>query len=147
MKKLRFMILPILLLGILSVSCNDDDDSSGGNDDLIVGSWKVSDAWVGGVSIYDQLLQNNFCAMQNIYKFLNDNSLQIDTFDEGITPENCVIGVPQTGSWSNNNNVYSVTFDNSGETSSSIVEFQNDNTFTTQTTFQGQSVLLEFSRQ
>ncbi len=146
MKKLRFMILPFLLLGILSVSCKDDD-SSGGNDDLIVGTWKVSDAWVGEESIYDQLLENNFCAMQNIYKFMNDNTLHIDTFEEGITPENCVIGVPQTGTWSHTNNVYTVTFDDSGESSNSTVEFQGNNTFIAPTTFQGQSVLLEFTRQ
>lgn len=141
------MILPMLLLGFLSVSCNNDDDSSSGNDDLIVGTWKVSNAWIGEESIYDQLLQTNFCAMQNLYNFMNDNSLEIDTFEEGITPENCVIGVTQTGTWTKTDDVYSVTFDESGETSSSNVTFQNDNTFTTQTIFQGQSVLLEFTRQ
>lgn len=147
MKKLRFMMLPILLLGILTASCNNDDDSSGSGDDVIVGTWKISNVWVGEESIYDELLSTNFCAMQNLYNFMADNSLEIDTFEEGITPENCVIGVQQTGSWSKNNNVYTVTFDDSGETSSSVVEFQNNNKFTTQTTFQGQNVLLEFSRQ
>ena len=147
MRKLKLMIMPLLLIGFLTVSCNNDDDSSGNNVDLIVGKWKISDAWVDGESVYEQLLLVAYCPLQNEYNFMNDYSLRIDTFEEGITPQNCAVGVPQTGSWSVDNDVYSVTFDDSGETSSSTADFQNDNTFTTQTTFNGQNVLLEFTRQ
>ena len=139
--------MPLLLIGFLAVSCNNDDDSSDGNVDVIVGTWKVSDVWMDSVSVYDQLLEVAYCPLQNEYNFMNDYTLQIDTFEEGITPENCVPGTAQTGSWSVANNIYSVTFDDTGETSSSPVAFQNDNTFTTETTFEGQHVVMEFTRQ
>ncbi len=139
------MILPLLLIGFLSVSCNNDDDSSDNNVDIIVGKWKISDAWVDGESVYAQLLMVAYCPLQNEYNFMNDYSLRIDTFEEGISPQNCVVGTPETGTWSKQNNVYTVTL--SGETSSSTADFQNNNTFTTQTTFEGQDVLLEFTRQ
>lgn len=147
MRKLKLMLMPLLLIGFLSVSCNNDDDSSDNNVDKIVGKWKISNAWVGGESVYAQLLSVAYCPLQNEYNFMNDLTLRINTFEEGITPENCAPGVPITGSWSVNNNVYSVTFDDTGETSSSTADFQNNNTFTTQTTFEGESVLLEFTRQ
>lgn len=147
MKKLKSMIMPLLLIGFLAVSCNNDDDSSDGNVDVIVGTWKVSDVWMDGESVYDQLLAVAYCPLQNEYNFMNDYTLRIDTFEEGISPENCVNGTPQTGSWSVTNNIYSVTFDDTGDTNSSPVAFQNDNTFTTETTFEGQHVVMEFTRQ
>ena len=72
MKNLKLMMLPFILMGLLTISCNDDDDSSGDNVDVIVGKWKVSDAWVDGESVYNQLLLVAYCPLQNEYNFLND---------------------------------------------------------------------------
>ncbi len=148
MKKLRLMILPLLLIGLFSVSCKNDDDSTHDNVDVIVGKWKISDVWIDGESVYNNLLLVAYCPLQNEYNFMNDYTLRIDTFEEGgINPENCLTGAPQNGSWSKTDNVYTVTFDDTGETSSSTANFQNNDTFTTETSFEGQNVLLEFSRQ
>ncbi len=147
MKNLKLLFLPLLLVGFLNVSCNNDDDSSDNNVDVIVGKWKVTDVFMGGVSVYDQVSEVAYCPLQNEYNFMNDYSLRIDTFVEGIVPEACLPGEPETGSWSENNDVYTVTFDNSGESSSSTINLQGNNKFTTETTFEGQNVVLEFTRQ
>lgn len=145
MKNLRLIILPLLLTGFLSVSCNEDDDSSGNNVDMIVGTWKVTDAWVDGESVYDQLLLVAYCPLQNEYNFLNDYTLSIDTFEDGNEAGECVAGEVQNGTWTKTNDVYSVNLN--GETSSSTANFLDENNFTTETTFEGQAVTLKFTRQ
>lgn len=145
MKNLKLMMLPLILFGLMAVSCSDDDDSSNGNSDSIVGTWKVTDAWQNGESMYDQLLLVAYCSLQNEYNFLNDNSLRIDTFIEGDAPMNCVEGETQTGSWSEEDGVYSVNIND--ETSSTTVDFSDTNHFTTELDFEGQIVKLEFTRQ
>lgn len=139
------MMLPLILLGFLAVSCNNDDDSSDDNVDVIVGTWKVTDAFVDGGSIYDQLLLMAYCPLQNEYNFLNDYTLRIDTFEDGNEAGECIAGEAQNGTWSKTNDVYTVNL--SGETSSSTANFLDNNNFTTETTFEGQAVTLKFTRQ
>lgn len=90
MKNLKLFIFPLILVGLMIVSCNNDDDSSGDNDnvDMIVGTWKISDAWVDDESIYSQLLLVAYCPLQNEYNFMNDYTLRIDTFEgQAVTLE------------------------------------------------------------
>ena len=71
--------------------------------------------------------------------------MRIDTFEEGSSLTDCVAGETQSGTWSEENGVYTVTMN--GEASSSTADFSDNNNFTTETTFEGQAVKLKFTRQ
>lgn len=146
MKGLKFLILPLILIGIFGVSCSSDDDSGqGDNVDLIVGTWKMTDVWMGGQSVYALIQLSNPCPLQNKFIFENNFSVRVETFVSADSGGGCVADEIQNGNWSKEGSTYYVSSE--GQTAQSEVEFLDNNNFTLMIEFEGESVKVKLTRQ
>ncbi|MFA7616668.1 MAG: lipocalin family protein [Moheibacter sp.] len=146
MKSLKFFILPLILIGMFGVSCSSDDDSGqGDNVDLIVGTWKITDVWMGGQSVYALIQMTNPCPLQNKFIFENNFSARIETFVSDENGGDCVADEVQNGNWSKEGSTYYVSSE--GQTAQSEVEFLDNNNFTLMIEFEGESVKVKLTRQ
>lgn len=146
MKKMKFLILPLILIGLIGVSCSSDDDSGQDNNvDLIVGTWKITDVWIGGQSVYELIQMTNPCPLQNKFIFGNDFSVRVETFVSDDTGNGCVPDEVQNGNWSKEGSTYYVSSE--GQTTQSEVEFLDDNNFTLIVEFEGESAKFKLTRQ
>lgn len=144
MKKLM-LILPLLVLGFTSMSCNNDDEGGSNNVDVIVGAWKISSIVINDNDIYPLLVLQGFCELNNVTYFNNDYSLKMTTSQEN-TEGNCEAGADVTGTWSKEGNVYTITME--GESQTVTPEFTNNNNkFTVAQEFEGQIAMVTFTRQ
>lgn len=146
MKQFKFVFLTLFLLGLALNSCKSDDDTSQTpNVDLIVGTWKITDVWVGGESVYVLILLSNPCPLQSKFIFDNDFSVMVETVVEDETTGSCIPGEVQQGSWSKEGTTY--YFHAEGETASSEVEFLDDNNFTFIAEIEGETAKVKLTRQ
>ncbi|MBW7870034.1 MAG: lipocalin family protein [Flavobacteriia bacterium] len=146
MKSLKFLILPLFLIGIFGVSCSSDDDSGQGeNVDLIVGTWKITDVWMGGQSVYALIQMTNPCPLQTKFIFENDFSVRVETFVAADSGDGCVPDEVQNGNWSKEGSTYYVSSE--GQTAHSEVEFLDNNNFTLMIEFEGESAKVKLTRQ
>jgi len=144
MKKLMW-IVPLVLFGFASVSCNSDDEGSGQNAEVIVGAWKITNIVVSGTDIYPLLVAQGVCEIENVTNFNNDHTLTLETFQENADG-NCEAGSDIAGTWSKDGNVYTLTME--GESQSVTPEFSdNNNKFSVSQEFEGQFAMVTFTRQ
>lgn len=127
MKNLRFILLPLIFLGLLTGSCKSDDDNSN-NVDRIVGSWEITDVKANGVSVYDLIVNTTQgCFLQTTLHFRNDYTFTANPFEVNDIGA-CVSVAEKTGVWEKSGDVYTYAFE--GESSSSqTVTFVNNNQF------------------
>ncbi|MFD2563708.1 lipocalin-like domain-containing protein [Aquimarina rubra] len=131
MKKLIFLFA--ISLSIVVSSCGDDDD--GVNQDLLIGSWKLSQEFENGVQI-----TSDPCDLEDVITFKADGTFE-DTYFEDNGSGTCVEVTDDInmGAWENTGgNVYSITFD--GQTNTEEISFSG-NTFSVEysDTFDGQT--------
>lgn len=140
-------IVPLMLIGLASVSCNSDDEGgSGNNSDVIVGSWKISSIVVDDTDIYPAMVLAGVCEIEDVTHFHNDHTITTDTFQENADTGDCEPGPDGSGTWSKEGNAYTVTLN--GEAQTVTPEFSdNDNKFTVAQEFEGQFAMVTFSRQ
>ena len=144
MKKL-VLIIPLLIMGFASVSCNNDDEGGENNVDVVVGAWKISSIVVNDTDIYPLLVMQGVCELANVTHFHNDYTLKMTNFQENAEG-NCESGTDTTGTWSKDGNVYTLTME--GESQSVTPEFtDNNNKFTVAQEFEGQFAMVTFTRQ
>ena len=144
MKNLKFLILPLLVLGLFATSCSSDDDSND-NVDTIVGTWKVTDVWQNGVSVYALLQMVAPCPLENKYILANDYSMKVETFETVGETNECTPGETQNGNWSKEGSTYFVSFE--GQTTNSEVDFLDNNNFTTTIEVEGEQAKVKLTRQ
>lgn len=144
MKNLKFLILPLLVLCLFANSCSSDDNSND-NVDKIVGTWKVTDVWQNGVSVYVLLQMVAPCPLENKYILANDYSMKIETFEPVGETDACISGEIQNGNWSKEGSTYFVSFE--GQTMNSEVEFLDNNNFTTTIEVEGEQAKVKLTRQ
>jgi hypothetical protein len=144
MKNLKFLILPLLVLCLFANSCSSDDNSND-NVDTIVGTWKVTDVWQNGVSVYILLQMVAPCPLKNKYILANDYSMKVETFETVGETNECTPGETQNGNWSKDGSTYYVSFE--GQTTNTEVEFLDNNNFTTIIEVEGEQAKVKLTRQ
>ncbi|SMC51220.1 lipocalin-like domain-containing protein [Moheibacter sediminis] len=145
MKKLMFVV-PVLLMGLFSMSCSNDDEGGNNNNvDVIVGAWKISSIIVDDTDIYPILVFQGVCEIETVSHFYNDYSVVNKTFQENAEGD-CEAGPDDNGTWSREGNVYTITI-NQTPTSAELNFSDNNNKFTTEQQFEGQTARVTFSRQ
>lgn len=122
MKRLK-VLLPLLMLGLISFSCNDDEVET--PTQKIVGSWKVTDVKADDVSIYDEILTENPCFPDNKITFQDGGSYVEELFAKNQDTGNCESDGVDTGNWTVSDTQISTTVD--GLTETGEIEFVNDN--------------------
>jgi hypothetical protein len=116
-------ILLLCVLALLFSSCNKDDDN-GPSQDLLIGTWKYSNAFEDGVEI-----SLSDCEKSETQIFNADGTFTVTIFDDFDGP--CIEDFTFSGTWSNSgNSIYTVTA--LGETFSQAISFQ-DNTYSVTT--------------
>lgn len=147
MKKLKLLLIPFLFLSLFSTSCNNDDDGGAGdsNADPIVGTWKITDIWVNGQSVYAILMVTDPCPLETKFIFENDFTARVEPYQSDAGSGDCVAGEVQNGSWSKEGSVYYISAE--GQTANSEVEFLDDNNFTVMYEFEGQPAKVKLTRQ
>ena len=144
MNRLKFLFIPLLIAGFFAMSCSSDDDAGDENHvDLIVGTWKITDVWVGGQSVYAIIMMTNPCVLESKVILENDFNARVEMV-ESNDAGGCVAGEVQHGTWSKEGSTYYISSE--GQTSSSEVEFLDDNNFTFMLEFEGQEAKLKMTR-
>lgn len=139
-------IAPLLLMGLFSMSCSDDDEGGDNNNvDVIVGAWKISSIIVDDTDIYPILALQGVCEIESVSNFYNDYTVVNETFEENSEGD-CVAGTDDTGTWSKEGNIYTITV-NEMPTSAELIFSDNNNKFSVNQEFEGQMARITFSRQ
>lgn len=133
-------------MGLFSMSCSDDDEGGDNNNvDVIVGAWKISSIIVDDTDIYPILVLQGVCEIESVSNFYNDYTVVNETFEENSEGD-CVAGSDDTGTWSKEGNIYTITV-NEMPTSAELIFSDNNNKFSVDQEFEGQMARITFSRQ
>ncbi|MDH7447339.1 lipocalin family protein [Aquimarina sp. 2201CG14-23] len=115
------ILLFAISFSMVIISCGDDDD--GIDQDLLIGSWKLSQEFEDG-----ELIVSDPCDLQGSLTFNADGTLESEFYEEDGN-ENCILVVEyeDTGTWENKGNgIYTFIID--GEASTDEIKF-SENTF------------------
>ena len=141
----------ILMMGLFVISCSNDDDSSDNNNvDRIVGTWKVSDVKLNGLSVYFVLsqMQEAACILETEIQANNDYTAVIKTYMQNPDSTNidCLAGPEETGTWTKQeDDTYIVSYN--GQEASQEIDFNGNNEFDIVYMMEGEPYVVTFERQ